>query len=104
MNGGVMTQSANEREILRIASVLRERDAFPLQDLDGLTAALGGNEATVEYNSRSYNVAKWGRLVPSYYFPIKSEKDFVEKARDAVRHAEGIRNFQTGRRLDQPPE
>lgn len=92
-------------EIERIAKDVSKKAQYPIGSSDQLVGALGGRDATVDVGGRGHK-AEEARRIPSEFFPIQSEEDFVTKIA-ALRQGLGDEpeEMPRGKQLDKrPPE
>jgi hypothetical protein len=94
-----MPKKENEKEIRRVGAELKDRSAFPIESFDDLVEQLGGEDARVSYDGRRYRVRPFRGFVPRNYFPLISEGDFVDKAKDLDGHAERAKKAKKAERI-----
>lgn len=92
-------------EISRIARKASQHGHFPLRGVDDLMEALGGRDASIEYEGKSRKASDASRI-PNEVFPIETEEDLVAtlaslRARGGD-EAEGMRRGEELREL--PPD
>ncbi len=63
-------------DIRQIAGSASRRARYPLRSSDDLVQALGGRDATINYEGRGHKAAEAAQI-PGAVFPIESEEDLI---------------------------
>lgn len=73
------------RETIYLVKQITAKAKFPIQSLDDLIEALGGEEVTITFRGRTMTMGQVRNLIPAYYFPIGSERDLIAKISDLTK-------------------
>src|SRR5437867_649442 len=79
------TPEEQQRELVQIVKQITATTKFPIGSFDDLVDAMGGEKATLKFLGQSHTLAELRDRIPSYYFPIGSERDLVAKFRDLAK-------------------
>lgn len=77
-------------DVARHISRVSGEVTYPLETFQDLVDAVGGDDATFTIGNREVPVSLIRTVMPPYYFPITSRRNFVEKASYLVREAQAI--------------
>src|SRR2546429_9264255 len=66
------------QEVISIAQRVSNKTTYPINNVDQLVNALGGDNTSAKIGNRNQTAAEL-RRVPVAYFPITSEEDLVMK-------------------------
>lgn len=67
-------------EFLNKVKSISGRLRYPIHNFEQLVKALGGAQATVDWEGRKVAVGQAKHIFPNHFFPIESEDDLLTKA------------------------
>jgi hypothetical protein len=66
-------------EIEKVAKKVSEKAKYPIKNFHELAEALGGEDASVEYEGKGQKIGQAKKLLPDGFFPVESEQDLIAK-------------------------
>jgi len=91
-------------ELELVAARVSDKVKYPIKDYSQLARALGGDNATVDFEGKGRKLGQVKKMIPKGFFPVESREDLIARISHVYMQYRPVAEAHTpGEKRDGPP-